>query len=377
MLISVAAVTPFIAMAETISGVSTTALAIEDSGGEIEISANATGMLTVQITGTSYDGTYNIDPTALASGAVNLVPPALSGSNPSAGDALTITPGFWLYRTDLGAPVVSYTHNGAGSISGTTYTSAPGDAGDTVTVSEVYTQGALVTSQASSAVTFAAASFSGPTALAELVAWWDPADPATRWQDTSGTTAASDVGDTVERIDDKSGGGNHLQRSNSFQSSTRATVVADGVDWNGDKLVVSLGTKSATMEMYAIIENDGGQPFVFSSNDADVSQQFGIAQESGSSPQDNFSGLTYSTDGVDEVFTSRSQVLAAWSPDRVVAGARGIDWTGTRGDNLIILGYRNSGTFRFFGTARDIVVTTALSSSDRTDLINWLMARAA
>lgn len=41
-------------------------------------------------------------------------------------------------------------------------------------------------------------------------AWYDPSDFSTMWQDTAGTTAVTATGQTVKRIDDKSGNGNHL-----------------------------------------------------------------------------------------------------------------------------------------------------------------------
>jgi hypothetical protein len=44
--------------------------------------------------------------------------------------------------------------------------------------------------------------------------WWDPADSATVWQDTAGTTPAG-ANDPVARIDDKSGNGNHLLQATS------------------------------------------------------------------------------------------------------------------------------------------------------------------
>lgn len=40
--------------------------------------------------------------------------------------------------------------------------------------------------------------------------WYDPSDLSTLWQDTAGTVPVTADGDSVARVDDKSGGGKHL-----------------------------------------------------------------------------------------------------------------------------------------------------------------------
>jgi hypothetical protein len=57
-----------------------------------------------------------------------------------------------------------------------------------------------------STTTFDPASLFGGTAGG----YWDPSDKATMWKDTGGTSAVTADGDSVARIDDKSGNGNHL-----------------------------------------------------------------------------------------------------------------------------------------------------------------------
>lgn len=48
-----------------------------------------------------------------------------------------------------------------------------------------------------------------PIPANDLLAWWDPSDLSTLWQDTAGTTPVTAAGQNVRRIDDKSGNGNH------------------------------------------------------------------------------------------------------------------------------------------------------------------------
>lgn len=50
--------------------------------------------------------------------------------------------------------------------------------------------------------------------------WFDPSDLSTLFQDTAGTTPVTAAGQSVARIDDKSGRGNHATQSNALQQPT-------------------------------------------------------------------------------------------------------------------------------------------------------------
>ncbi|WP_299832286.1 hypothetical protein [uncultured Roseobacter sp.] len=78
--------------------------------GTAEIEANGGGQVTITVAGSaSYDGEYLIDTADLASGPINLVPPALSGSGTTAaGDTLPLVPGLWVYGGGDIAPTISY-----------------------------------------------------------------------------------------------------------------------------------------------------------------------------------------------------------------------------------------------------------------------------
>jgi hypothetical protein len=56
--------------------------------------------------------------------------------------------------------------------------------------------------------------------------WWDPSDHATTFQDTAGTTPANADGQTVQRINDKSGNGNNL-----IQAAGSTLNTAGGLWW--------------------------------------------------------------------------------------------------------------------------------------------------
>jgi hypothetical protein len=79
-------------------------------------------------------------------------------------------------------------------------------------------------------------------AASEKGAWYDPSDLSTLWQDTAGTTAVTTDGQSVARIDDKSGNGNHLVQAT---SGNRPLYKTDGTlrwllfDGSNDRLAVS------------------------------------------------------------------------------------------------------------------------------------------
>ena len=72
-------------------------------------------------------------------------------------------------------------------------------------------------------------------ASGEEGAWYDPSDLTTLWTDTAGTTQAT-VGDSVARMDDKSGNANHMTQATAAarpilrQSGSLYYLEFDGVD---------------------------------------------------------------------------------------------------------------------------------------------------
>jgi hypothetical protein len=65
-------------------------------------------------------------------------------------------------------------------------------------------------------------------ALAEPGVWYDPSDLTTLFQDTAGTTPVTAPGQTVARVNDKSGRGNHATQSILASRPTYAVVPATG-----------------------------------------------------------------------------------------------------------------------------------------------------
>lgn len=68
-----------------------------------------------------------------------------------------------------------------------------------------------------------------PTSIAGLLAWYDPTDAATLFQDAAMTTPVTADGDPVGAVMDKSGNDYHLTQSSVSQRPTYRT--SDGVSW--------------------------------------------------------------------------------------------------------------------------------------------------
>lgn len=67
-----------------------------------------------------------------------------------------------------------------------------------------------------------------PKALSPL-AWYDPSDLSTLWQDTAGTVPVTASGQSVARIDDKSGNGYHLMQPTAGSRPSYQT--SGGLHW--------------------------------------------------------------------------------------------------------------------------------------------------
>jgi hypothetical protein len=93
----------------------------------------------------------------------------------------------------------------------------------------------------------------------EAGGWYDPSDLSTMFQDTAGTTPVTADGQTVARINDKSGNGNHLTQATASARPTYKTggyLLFDG----GDYMTVATAAVSQPITMAAavLITNTSG-----------------------------------------------------------------------------------------------------------------------
>lgn len=92
-------------------------------------------------------------------------------------------------------------------------------------------------------------------AASEAGAWYDPSDLSTLWQDTGGTVAVTADGQSVARMDDKSGNGNHLTQATAgmrpvyHTDGTKHWLEYDGVD---DILVAPIATSLPVDGVFAL-----------------------------------------------------------------------------------------------------------------------------
>ena len=170
--------------------------------------------ITCRVTATNVDGVTNASSNSILIAAsqspVNTVAPVISG-NTLVGSVLSCTQGTW-----TGDAPITYTYQwkkNTINISGqtnSTYTSVAGDVGATITCMVTGTNVAGNASATSNGIVVTAA-FSPASLFAsgEQGAWYDPSDLTTMFQDRAGTTPVTADGQTVGKILDKSGRGNH------------------------------------------------------------------------------------------------------------------------------------------------------------------------
>ncbi|MEM1159301.1 MAG: hypothetical protein AAGJ28_00060 [Pseudomonadota bacterium] len=133
------------------------AVALEP-GALLRLEANDGRDFTVDDPADVHDGTYHVEPAALAAGPVGLAAPVLSAETTlEAGATLAITPGLFAYDAALGSATVSYTTNATNAVDASTL-AAPGllidtaDAGQSITVTATVTQAGVMQAQSSNAL---------------------------------------------------------------------------------------------------------------------------------------------------------------------------------------------------------------------------------
>lgn len=297
--------------------------------------------------------------------------------------------------------------------SGTVWTFAFADPivfGDTLTVA--YTEGnaTVVVSTgnglatiASTPVTNAVPEPFSPTMLfasGEQGVWYDPSDFSTMFQDTAGTVPVTAVGQTVARINDKSGNGNHATQVNASKrpvlqsDGTHFYLVFDGVDDSlatpasvdlsaSDKLLICAGVRKLS---------DGRLNVLESSASADTNNNsfyFAFPNDSNPRPrwQTRESSLTasrYYTDVLGNVVavfscTADYALSAALQLDFRKNGARiytaGDQRTFSQpfGNYPLYISARNSNQYFFNGYIYSLIIRgSAFTMTEITDTETWV-----
>lgn len=146
-------------------------------------------------------------------------------------------------------------------------------------------------------------------AAGEKGVWFDPSDFSTMWQDTAGTTPVTAVGQSVARIDDKSGNGKHATQST---PGKRPILQSSGglyyLDFDGtdDALATAAIDFTATDKMTVVAgvtkDADAGEAniFCFGSSGA-LDGTFSL--KGPGSASDNYAIATRGTSGVSNLVT--------------------------------------------------------------------------
>lgn len=85
-----------------------------------------------------------------------------------------------------------------------------------------------------------------PRSISGIAAWWDPSDLSTMFQDTAGTTPVTADGQSVARIDDKSGNSlNLLQGTAANQPLYKTSGGLHWLEFDGSTDIMALASTSA------------------------------------------------------------------------------------------------------------------------------------
>ena len=148
----------------------------------------------------------------------------------------------------------------------------------------------------------------------ERGAWYDPSDISTLFQDAAGTTPVTAAGQSVGKILDKSGRGNHaVQATASKRPVYRASAGLHWLEFDGvdDTLGVSsgvyFGSASSTIVALTPLENNAGRRTLSAYGTNDVNAAFGIDQVAGA-----VGGFDYGTTSQFFTVTSSGANVFAW-----------------------------------------------------------------
>lgn len=221
-------------------------------------------------------------------------------------------------------------------------------------------------------------------AAGEAGAWYDPSDLSTLWQDTAGTTPVTADGQSVARIDDKSGNGLNLLQATAGLRPLYKT--AGGLHWlefdgTDDRLTVGSGIAGASQTVGLAGANPTGTagcPYASSTASADRlgfrldGSALSVGHYNGSAwLAKSGAGSTTSNVLLGEIVKSVSTALrvnaAAQSGTTVPFGA---------GVAVTALGANNSANFfpgRIYGLLQ---IARALSAAERDELEAYLAEKA-
>ena len=227
-------------------------------------------------------------------------------------------------------------------------------------------------------------------AAGEKGVWYDPSDFSTMWQDTAGTTPVTAVGQSVARIDDKSGNGKHATQATPAsrpllqESGGKYYLDFDGTD---DSLATAAIDFSASDEMTICVgvrkeADDAGQAIVALRDspltDGSVAltgptfaaPTFGYSSKGTALAASNVNNATYAAPFLGVVST-RSKISTDYLSGRInavgVFSSTGDQGTGNYANDAIYIAYTAYYVTCFNGRIYQLIVRGA-ATADLTDV---------
>jgi hypothetical protein len=96
--------------------------------------------------------------------------------------------------------------------------------------------------------------------------WYGPSDMASLFQDSTGATPVTAVGQPVGKISDKSGRGNHAIQATAAArpvlAASPATLTYDGIDDGTATATFAAGTLTSNMDCFMVVRRESAAPFM-------------------------------------------------------------------------------------------------------------------
>lgn len=207
----------------------------------------------------------------------------------------------------------------------------------------------------------------------KLGAWYDPSDLSTLFQDSAGTTPVTADGQSVGKIVDKSGNGNHLTASGAARPLYKTSSGLSWLLFDGASNVVMTAsgrTWAATSDFYTAVRATAVNNMMFT--DSPISSWLGAMESGGfasppcsgvGAPIDIVNGVTVSPDNRDNFYNLMAGMDKLYEADNATIAY------GTAGIGVI-------GSFIFNGRLYGMIICSNVNSSSRASVRTWLGAKA-
>ena len=369
-------------------------LVVESLGEDPVIMTSDTGEVSVSIQNGAFAGTYAAratDGAPLTAAMIQAAPtpllrPAISGTA-APGQTLSATPALWMYDGAYPGDPEWIWHtdtDGPTGVTALTYDVTEADSGDTIRIEETF--GGVTVSSVSTAPVQTTTAFD-PASLfvGGRKGWWyDFDDTSTLFTDAGKTTAPVATGDSIVKVDDKSGNDQHL----TYQNNTSLKFNADGyVEVLADP---GNGTLRADASPSALFGANGLLNwtifFGFRSSDAnftiisDSNNGFLLAVQDGSaSPAISGAdwlaggGITFRKDGAPLSLATRDDAHSAFSTGADVVAE--IDVPVLPNRVIGIMGYGAAATFGMIGRAYCCIAVQGATAQERADILSYIQGK--